>query len=150
MISGSEVSEPPYAVLPLGPACTGFLYYMHLSLHNENWALGKLHDTIGAASDESFIYGGMAFRPDHQQVSPELRGKLDNVPHRMSGDDMGVQSDTAFLCHGSRPLDCLVKAPRRRASFLPDFFDELRHVVDLLHANHVKLGFVLPGDCKRQ
>lgn len=45
-----------------------------------------------------------------------------------------------------------MKAPRRSAGFLSDFFDEFRHVIDFFDEDHMKLGLMFFGHrhCYRQ
>src|SRR5713226_9642066 len=107
------------------------------SLYNKYRTMGELHNPIGAAADQSFVQRRVAGCADDEQLSFKLLGKFDNVPHRMSGNDMGVKLDMIFLSHCPRPLQNLVKASCRRPDLLANLLDELRHVVDLFHAHHV-------------
>src|SRR6266852_6877819 len=92
----------------------------------------------------------MAFCPDDEQIGLELRGQLDDIPHRMPGQNMGMKLDVAFLCHRACALKDLVEASGRRAGLLSNLLDELGHVIDLFYRDHVKLGIVLLRDPQRQ
>ncbi len=61
-----------------------------------------MHDAIGAAADHSFVQRRMTCRANHKQVRVEISGKLDDVPHRMSRDDVGIEFYALFFGHGAR------------------------------------------------
>ena len=99
----------------------------------------ELDNPISSAADQSFVQRRMAGCADDEQLGLKLLGKFDNVPHRMSGDDMDVKFDMIFLGLCPRPLLYFMKAPRCRPGLLTNLLDELRHVVDLFDAHHVQL-----------
>src|ERR1700758_4788689 len=101
--------------------------------------MGELHNPIGAAADQSLVQRRVASRADNEQLGLEVLRQFDDVPYGMSGDDMGLKLDMIFLGLCARPLQNLMKASRCRSGLLTNLFDELRHVVDLFNANHVKL-----------
>jgi len=47
---------------------------------------------------------------DHEQINLELLGKLDNVAHGMTGDDMCTEFDMLLLGH----FTCALQAPPRK------------------------------------
>ena len=61
---------------------------------------------------------------------------------------MGLKFDMVSLGLCPRPLQNLVETPGGRPRLLANLLDELRHVVDLFHANHVKFGVIL--SCNRE
>jgi hypothetical protein len=87
---------------------------------------------------------------DDQQLDLEPGREIDDIPHRMAGDHVGSQFHLAGFGHCSCALNDPVKAMPRHAGLLAHLLDELGHVVDLLHADHVKLGVVLPGNAQGQ
>lgn len=45
----------------------------------------------------------MTRRADHKQLRLEISGKLDDVPHRMSRNDMGIEFYALFTVMGGGP-----------------------------------------------
>ncbi len=58
--------------------------------------------------------------------------KLDDIPHRVPSQNMGMKLDVVFFRQLTRALQDTMETPGGRSGLLPNFFDELRHVVDLL------------------
>jgi hypothetical protein len=92
----------------------------------------------------------MTSRPDNKQVRLEIGCKPDDVPHRMSSNDVGMKLHPAFFGHCARTLEDAMDSTAGHPCLLANLFDEFRHVGDFLDANHVQFGFVLLSDGKRQ
>jgi hypothetical protein len=91
--------------------------------HYKRGALSELHDAICAASDHSFVEGGMACRADHNQVHLEISCELDNVPYRVPGDVV-FKFQVMFFDHCARALKDAVEATGRHARRLTNFLDK--------------------------
>jgi hypothetical protein len=76
--------------------------------------------------------------------------KLDDVAHRMSGQDVGMKFYVPSFRHCAGALQNGVEAARSCSSFFSDFLDKFWHIIDLFNRHHVKLGAVLLRDRKRE
>src|SRR5580704_4489367 len=66
------------------------------SFHHQHRALGELHDPT---SDHSLVQCRVACRPDDEQIDLELGCELNDIAHRMAGEQVGVQLYLAVLGH---------------------------------------------------
>ena len=50
-----------------------------------------MHDAVRAAADHAIIERRMTARPDHEQIGLEIAREVDDVAHRMTGNDMRLE-----------------------------------------------------------
>ena len=81
----------------------------------------------------------MAGCSDNEQFNFKLFGKFDDVSHRMPGDDVRIEFDMMLFGHRAGTLQNFVKTPRGRPGLFANLFDEIGHVVNFFHRNHMKI-----------
>src|SRR5262249_13502950 len=67
--------------------------------HHEHRAGREVHDAVRAAAHHAVVERRVTARPHHEQVGLPIAGEVDNVAHRMTGDDMGLERDLKRLRH---------------------------------------------------
>ena len=109
----------------------------------------ELNDSIGPAANQSVIESRMAGCSDNEQLNFEFFSKVNDVSHRVPGNDVRIKLDMMLFGHRACALQNLVKTPRCRPRLLANLLDEFRHVVDLFNRNHMKIRVVLLCHRKR-
>jgi hypothetical protein len=71
----------------------------HASFHDQDRTVRELHNSIGAAADQTLVDRRMAGCADDEQFDLEFLGKLDDDSHRMPGDNMRMEFDIPVLGH---------------------------------------------------
>ena len=110
------------------------------SFDHQHRALRELHDSICTAADHSLVERGMACGPDDQQIGLDVGRELDDVPHGVPRQDMGMKLHLALFRHAARALEHPMKIARRRPGSLPNLLYEFRNP-----AYSVPRGFARSG-----
>jgi hypothetical protein len=70
-----------------------------LLFYDQNRAGSQLNDSVSATSEHSLAQRRMAGSPDHQEISTEFTGEIDDASHGVTDKHMGLQPHILFRCH---------------------------------------------------
>jgi hypothetical protein len=76
-----------------------FVNAPRLLFYDQNRAGSQLNDSVSATSEHSLIQRRMAGSPDHQEISTEFTGGIDDASHGVTDKHMGLQPHILFRCH---------------------------------------------------
>jgi len=75
------------------------------SFHDQDRTVCQLHDSIGTATDQALIHGGMASSPNDRELGAPVLCEVDDIMDRMARHNMGFKFDLISLRQCFRPPD---------------------------------------------